>query len=85
MGNSITVYVNIDIGIFLLANEHATIVGSMLISMLSLDMVTLKSSNDSYMPLGVVSGLSISNFRLGNTLFTTWWKWFAVSSLVFWK
>ena len=31
-------------------------------------MVTLKSSNDNDRPLGVVSGFSISNFKLGCTL-----------------
>ena len=35
----------------------------------SLDMVTLKSSNDNDRPLGVVSGFSISNFKLGALLY----------------
>ena len=30
----------------------------------------------------VVSRFSISNFKLGCTLFIIWWKWSAVSSLV---
>ena len=38
-------------------------------------MVTLKSSNDNDRPLGVVSGCSISNFKLGCTLFIIWWKY----------
>ena len=37
----------------------------------SLDMVTLKSSNANDRPLGVVSGFSISNFKLGCTLLPT--------------
>ena len=37
----------------------------------SLDMVTLKSSNANDRPLGVVSGFSISNFKLGCTLLAT--------------
>ena len=37
----------------------------------SLDMVTLKSSNDNDRPLGVVSGFSISNCKLGCTLLPT--------------
>ena len=48
----------------------------------SLDMVTLKSSNDNDRPLDVISGFSISNFKSGCTLFIIWWKWSAVSSLV---
>ena len=32
-------------------------------------MVTLKSSNDNDRPLGVVSGFSISNFKLGALLY----------------
>ena len=35
----------------------------------SLDMVTLKSSNDNERPLGVVSWFSISNFKLGALLY----------------
>ena len=41
----------------------------------SIDTVTLKSSSDNDRPLCVVSGCSISNFKLGCTLFIIWWKY----------
>ena len=45
----------------------------------------LGSSNDNDKPLDVISGFSISNFKLGCTLFIMSWKWSAVSSLAVWR
>ena len=47
--------------------------------LLSLDLVTSKSTNDDDRPQSVVSGFSISNLKLGCTLFIIW---SVVSSLV---